>query len=50
MVKMIGLRTDPWGTPQVRVSGGDVCPGRESLWDLLDRYDWNHLRVVSADG
>ena len=39
----------PLGMLQFMVLGGgeDVCPVRETLWDLLVRYDLNHSRAVS---
>ena len=43
MMKRMGPRTEPWGTPQERGSEEERLFRQETEEDLYDIYDWNHV-------
>ena len=47
MMKRMGTRTEPWGTPQERGSEEEMLSRHETEKDLCDRYDWNQVRARS---
>lgn len=44
-MKRVGLRDDPWGTPQMIFLDSEVNCGSWILWVLLVRYEVIHLRA-----
>src|SRR5208282_2038694 len=47
MMKRMGPRTEPWGTPQERGSEEERLSRQETEKNLQDRYDWNQGRALS---
>src|SRR5208282_891541 len=47
MMKRMGTRTEPWGTPQERGSEEERLSRQETEKNLRDRFDWNQARALS---
>ena len=45
----VGLRDEPWGTPQMMSLGSEVKGGRWTLWVLLVRKEAIHFEGVFLD-
>ena len=41
-MKRTGPRTEPWGTPKVRVDEGELCEGIPTVDVRDERYEVNH--------
>ena len=48
ILKMIGPRTEPWGTPQERGYGVDAKPEARTDKERDDKYVLNLVRAVSV--